>query len=98
MESPESNMLRPKKPTSEKKIEANRRNSVRSTGPTTDKGKTAASRNAIKHGLLAREVVIAAGDGKENQQDFYLLLSQLCVHFQPVGTIETMLAASPPDT
>ena len=82
MESPESDTLRPKKPTSEKKIEANRRNSVRSTGPTTDKGKTAASRNAIKHGLLAREVVITAGDGERKScKTFIVLLSQLCDQF-----------------
>ena len=68
MRSAESDTPRPKKSTSEKKIEANRRNALRSTGPTTDKGKTAASRNAIKHGLLAREVVITAGDGEENPE------------------------------
>jgi hypothetical protein len=49
----------PKRPISERKILANRKNSLRSTGPRTPRGKSTASRNSIKHGLLAREV--AAG-------------------------------------
>jgi len=91
MESAKSDTPRPKKSTSEKKIEANRRNALRSTGPTTDKGKTASSRNAIKHGLLAREVVITAGDGEENAKDFHVLLRQLWTNLQPIGTIEELL-------
>jgi hypothetical protein len=37
--------------TSQRKIEANRRNSLRSTGPRTAAGKKIASRNAVKHNL-----------------------------------------------
>jgi hypothetical protein len=37
--------------TSPRKIEANRRNALRSTGPRTDAGKTRSRRNAFKHGL-----------------------------------------------
>ena len=33
------------------KIEANRRNALRSTGPRTDQGKARSRRNALKHGL-----------------------------------------------
>ena len=46
------------KKTSQKKIEANRRNALQSTGPTTREGKRAVRHNALKHGLLAQEVVI----------------------------------------
>ncbi len=53
------------KPSSQKKIEANRRNALRSTGPKTQSGKRAISRNAIKHGLLARQAVITRGHGAE---------------------------------
>jgi len=42
---------------SEKQIEANRSNAQRSTGPVTPEGKAAASRNAFKHGLRARNVM-----------------------------------------
>ncbi len=37
--------------TSAKKIEANRRNALRSTGPRTEVGKARSRRNAFKHGL-----------------------------------------------
>src|SRR5271157_3623740 len=40
-------------------IEANRRNSQRSTGPKTDKGKARARRNALKHGLAALTIMPA---------------------------------------
>src|SRR5207245_1461052 len=50
----------------EKKREANRRNAQLSTGPKTFEGKERVARNALKHGLLARDVIIVAGDGKEN--------------------------------
>jgi hypothetical protein len=48
--------------TSAKKIEANRRNAALSTGPRTVRGKAVVSRNAIKHGLLARDVVLPYED------------------------------------
>src|ERR1035438_1770948 len=53
-----------KRPASERRIQANRLNALRSTGPTTARGKRTVARNAIKHGFLAREVVITAGDGR----------------------------------
>ncbi len=56
-----------KPPLSERKLQANRQNARLSTGPRTARGKRTVARNAIKHGLLAREVVITAGEGAENQ-------------------------------
>jgi hypothetical protein len=50
--------------TSERKIEANRRNAALSTGPKTARGRTAVSRNAISHGLLARDVVLPYEDSR----------------------------------
>src|SRR3954454_5024828 len=48
-----------------KQIEANRRNSRRSTGPTTDEGKLRSRRNAVRHGLTAEPVIggLAGGTG-----------------------------------
>ena len=41
---------------------ANRQNARQSTGPKTPDGKARTSRNALKHGLLARDVVIGGPD------------------------------------
>jgi hypothetical protein len=41
-----------KKTTSQKQIEANRRNARKSTGPKTRVGKANSKLNAIKHGIL----------------------------------------------
>ncbi len=44
--------------TSPAQIAANRANSVRSTGPRTAEGKETSRRNALKHGLAARDLVL----------------------------------------
>src|SRR3989442_7143440 len=80
-----------KRPVSERRIQANRRNALRSTGPKTARGKRTAARNAIKHGLLAREVVITAGDGEENLEEFHSLLEGLWEYYEPVGVVEESL-------
>jgi hypothetical protein len=80
-----------KRPVSERKIQANRRNALRSTGPKTVRGKRTVARNAIKHGLLIREVVITAGDGEESLEEFYDLVERLCQYYEPVGVVEETL-------
>src|SRR5713226_8790897 len=80
-----------KRPVSERRIQANRRNALRSTGPTTTRGKRTVSRNAIKHGFLAREVVITAGDGEENLEEFHSLLEGLWDSYEPMGVVEESL-------
>ena len=44
--------------TSDRKAEANRQNALKSTGPKTLEGKTAVRLNAVKHGLLAEEILL----------------------------------------
>jgi hypothetical protein len=78
------------KETSMRKIEANRRNAQRSTGPRTAKGKNVVKRNALKHGLLSKEVVILAGDGKESRAEYCELHAQLREAFAPVGIVEEL--------
>jgi len=73
---------------SERKLAANRQNAKRSTGPKTPEGKAAVRYNALKHGLLALEVVIPSGDGQEDREEFELLLSSLADELQPVGVLE----------
>jgi hypothetical protein len=81
----------PKQPVSDCKVAANRRNASRSTGPKTKRGKRIVSRNAIKHGLLARQVVITAGMGAENEAEFHKLVDSLQTCYEPVGLIEEIL-------
>jgi hypothetical protein len=77
--------------TSDNKIEANRRNALRSTGPKTTEGKRRASRNALKHALLAKELLIDGGDGQENAAELVDLFNRIWEDRQPVGALEEML-------
>jgi hypothetical protein len=78
-------------PTSDKQIEANRRNARKSTGPVTPEGKAAVRHNALKHGLLAREAVIAGGAFAESEQDFETFLAGLHDDLDPQGSLEELL-------
>jgi hypothetical protein len=51
--------------TSIKQIEANRRNSLKSTGPRTEAGKQASRCNAVRHGLTAETVIGALEDAED---------------------------------
>jgi hypothetical protein len=51
--------------TSIKQIEANRRNSLKSTGPKTEAGKQASRCNAVRHGLTAETVIGALEDAED---------------------------------
>ena len=77
--------------TSLARIEANRANARKSTGPKTEQGKAMAKFNALKHGLLAQEVVLAEGTMKESQQKFAALLESLRQDLAPTGPLEEML-------
>jgi hypothetical protein len=74
-----------------KQILANRLNAAKSKGPTTEDGKAIASRNSLKHGLLAKEIVVKSGEGAESQEEFDVILSDLKEQFAPQGTIEEIL-------
>ena len=51
--------------TSVKQVEANRRNSLKSTGPKTEVGKQASRCNAVRHGLTAETVIGALEDAED---------------------------------
>ena len=74
--------------TTQKQIDANRRNAQMSTGPRTQQGKGIASRNAMRHGLLARDRVLEG----ESRADFDAFAKGLMEHLAPVGHVELMLA------
>jgi len=77
--------------TSDKQREANRLNAKKSTGPKTARGKARVSRNALKHGLLAKDVVVEGLQGSESQADFDALLADFCRELRPNGLIEETL-------
>jgi hypothetical protein len=72
---------------SEKKIEANRQNALKSTGPKTTEGKAAASRNALRHGLLSKDVLLPWEDGEALRE----LDEGLRTELHPVGNLENLL-------
>lgn len=76
---------------SERKIEANRKNAQRASGPQTAQGKRNSSRNAMKHGLLSKELIIPAGRAKENASEFEQLFAELIEDLQPRGRTELSL-------
>ena len=73
-----------------RKMEANRRNALRSAGPRTAQGKRKARWNALKHGLLSQEVVIPIEQGNERGAEFARLLAQLRRDLRPRGVLEEM--------
>jgi hypothetical protein len=81
--------------TSEKKIEANRKNAQFSTGPTSVEGKVKSSRNASKHGLLIKDVVITTRANKEDQTEFDALLAELRECYGPIDIAEDLLVREP---
>jgi len=73
---------------SEKQKQANVQNAQLSTGPVTPAGKEIAARNAIKHGIFAKDLVINAGDGREDELEYHDLLAELKKDLAPVGRME----------
>jgi len=70
---------------------ANRRNARKSTGPKSARGKARSARNALKHGLLAQDVVVDTPHGHERQADFDALLADLVADLKPQSLIEQTL-------
>ncbi len=80
--------------TSPKQLEANRRNAQRSTGPRTPAGKARVKFNALRHGLLAKSVILPIRPPEadsEKRSHFDALLAQLIDELKPVGILEDML-------
>jgi hypothetical protein len=73
--------------TSTARAAANAANAQLSTGPRTEEGKARSSRNAVKHGLTSKQLVIAAGEENEFAELHDSLLEQLA----PEGALELNL-------
>jgi len=72
----------------EAQVVANRLNAQKSTGPRTPDGKAAVAQNAVRHGLLAQQVVIRGEDPGE----FEFYRDQMLGELSPAGAMESMLA------
>jgi hypothetical protein len=71
----------------QRQIEANKRNAQKSTGPQTDEGKRKVALNALKHGLLARHVVLS----NEDECEFSEFRRRLNNELRPDGELEDVL-------
>ena len=76
---------------SEKQIQANARNAQLSTGPVTPEGKAVVARNSVTHGIFAKDLVINAGDGREDELEYHELFAELQRDLDPVGRMEKIL-------
>jgi hypothetical protein len=73
--------------TSQRQIEANRRNAMKSTGPHTPEGKAVVAQNATRHGLLSTKLLI---DGEE-EAELFGLAERLRAELRPEGELEELL-------
>jgi hypothetical protein len=69
---------------SEKRILSSRANGALSRGPTSPAGKQASSLNAIRHGLLAKCVVLT----NESRENFDILMAQHIDRYRPADDVE----------
>ena len=67
-------------------IAANQANAQLSTGPSTPEGKARVSRNALRHGLTAKHLVVR----EDEQAEFDALESALAAEIHPQGALETL--------
>jgi hypothetical protein len=76
---------------SERQLAANRRNALRSTGPRTLKGREVSKMNALKHGILSRQVLVSGQHYQEDREEFEALHQRFTEDLQPEGPLEEML-------
>jgi hypothetical protein len=74
--------------TSEKQIEANRKNAKHSIGPKTPEGKNIVRFNTLKHGLRAKKALLLPG---EDANELDNLAKRIKANLQPVGEMENLL-------
>jgi hypothetical protein len=75
--------------TSEKQIEANRLNALKSTGPTTPAGKARSAQNAVTHGLTAESVLLPG----EDADAFAEFEADYIRELRPTGRLQRTLVA-----
>ena len=75
----------------EKQKAANTQNALMSCGPKTLEGKMISSKNSLKHGIFSEELILTSGNGRENENDFNLLIEELIDDLKPEGRLEMLI-------
>ena len=73
----------------QRQIDANRENALKSTGPRTEAGKAASSANALSHGLTAASTVVLP---EEDTDAFERLREGVIADLDPAGALQAALA------
>ena len=73
--------------TTEKQLQANRQNALKSTGPKSSTGKMIASRNSTKHGFYSTSVLLPC----EDPEEFLSFARRLALAYCPCGVREEQL-------
>jgi len=76
---------------SPEQIDANRRNAQKSTGPRTPEGRAVSKMNALKHGILSKQVLVRGVNMKESNRELTALHERFWQELNPVGPVEEML-------
>ena len=75
---------------SSRKVEANRRNALKSTGPRTEIGKKTVAKNAMKHGFFSKFLLISHPDGNEDPIEYWNFHAGIREHYQPFDPLEEL--------
>jgi hypothetical protein len=76
--------------TSDHRARASRQNGARSRGPSTATGKARSARNALRHGLRARKLLLIDG---EDAAEFRAFATRLQAELMPVGALQESLVS-----
>ena len=74
-----------------KQLAANRLNARKSSGPRTPEGRAVSKMNALKHGILSKQVLVRGLNRKESSRELSALHQRFWQDLQPVGPVEEML-------
>lgn len=72
--------------TTTKQINANKNNAMMSTGPKSEIGKSIVSKNARKHGIFSKQILL----DDESKEEFENLSMEFYNYFQPKGLLEEL--------
>lgn len=75
----------------EKQIIANEQNAQLSTGPKTTIGKAVVSKNAIKHGIFTKDLIVSSYIESENEDEYQSILNNLVDCLLPCNQMESLL-------